>query len=108
MARSPKEPLPGFPVKGKVVPVGGPGLGTGAAAGSYKAVSPFGQFWAVDLPHDGDYTYPLPNGEWRIIYVVPGYRNSYYHETENFESADTVTVAGWGQTLNDQRIYPFP
>lgn len=97
---------PLFPVTGRVLPQGGPGLGVEGKTGSYKAVSPFGQFWAVDLPQDGNYAYPLPNGQWKIIYVVPGYRNSYYHETEDFDQAEVITVAGAGVTLDDQRIYP--
>ncbi|RIK04289.1 MAG: hypothetical protein DCC49_13515 [Acidobacteria bacterium] len=90
------------------MPQGGPGLSQGGAVGSYKAIAPNGQFWAVDLPQDGNYTYPLPNGDWRIVYVVPGYELSYYHNTTQFENATTIVVSGAPVLLEDQQIYPTP
>ncbi|RIK04936.1 MAG: hypothetical protein DCC49_13015, partial [Acidobacteria bacterium] len=97
-----------YPVSGRVVPIGGPGLGAGGAVGSYKAIAPNGQFWAVELPADGNYTYPLPNGNWKLVYVIPGYELSYYHNTSALEEAETITVSGSPVVLQDQEIRPPP
>lgn len=95
-----------YPVSGRVLPQGGPGLGAGGAVGSYRAISPNGQFAAVPLPPDGNYVYPLPKGAWKIIYIVPGYRNSYYHDTEDISEAQEIQVTGEPVQLLDQHIYP--
>ena len=94
-------------MSGRVIPQGGPGLGSGARAGTYRAISPQGQFWALPLPQDGNYAYPLPSGAWKIVYVVPGYQLSYYHNTTDFEQARTIYVSGQPQVLEDQHIHPL-
>lgn len=101
-----EELRPLFPVRGQVVPAGGPGLGDGGSVGSSQASSPFGRFWPIALPPDGEYTYPLPDGEWILVYSVPGYRTSYYHDTEDPAQATPVVVAGAGRVLHDQHINP--
>ncbi len=54
----------------------------------------------------GDCIYPLPKGAWKIVYVVPGYRLSYYHDTEDFSRAKEIVVTGSPIQLEDQHIYP--
>jgi Tol biopolymer transport system component len=97
-----------YPVSGRIIPQGGPGLPSGGAAGSFWAISPNGQFAAVKIPQDGNYVYPLPKGVWKIIYVVPGYKNSYYHDTEDLSQAREISVVGEPIQLEDQHIFPAP
>lgn len=66
----------------------GPGM-----AGSYWAISPNGQYWAVDVPNSGDFSYPLPNGDWWLVFVYSGCDVLFYNNKTE-PPLDTVTVSG--------------
>lgn len=100
--------LPTRLVTGRVVPQGGPGLGDASRVGGLEASLGDRQFWSIPLPQNGEFVYPLPDGDWKFIFVIPGYEQSYYHDTTESTSAQVVTVEGAGVALLDQHVNPVP
>lgn len=83
-------------VTGKVrLPGPGEGIAPGVLGkvGSYYAVSPNGQYHAVVVPESGDFTYPLPNGDWWLVFVYSDCDVLFYNN-KTAPPYDTVTVAG--------------
>ncbi|RIK06484.1 MAG: hypothetical protein DCC49_11295 [Acidobacteria bacterium] len=67
--------------------------GLAGKVGSYWAISPNGQYHAVDVPGSGDFIYPLPDGDWWLVFVYSGCDVLFYNN-KTAPPFDTVTVSG--------------
>lgn len=98
--------LPLRSVSGRVVPQGGPGL-SGLGFVTAHRYSDGKVFASIAAPADGEFTFPLPDGEWYLVFhEIPGYQDSYYRDTQNFASRTKIGVSGAPITLEDQHVQP--
>lgn len=88
------------------MPQGGPGL-SGLGFVTAHRYSDGKVFASIAAPADGEFTFPLPDGEWYLVFhEIPGYQDSYYRDTQNFASRTKIGVSGAPITLEDQHVQP--